>query len=76
MIGSYGQTEISHGSNVKGLSTTATLDKSTDEWIINSPSLESGKFWPGELAIYGTHTVLYADMIIDGKSYGIQAFMV
>lgn len=30
MIGNYCQTELGHGSNVKGLQTTATLDKETD----------------------------------------------
>lgn len=39
IIGSYGQTELAHGSNVRGLETTATLDKETDSWIINSPSI-------------------------------------
>jgi acyl-CoA oxidase len=29
IIGSYGQTELGHGSNVRGLSTIAEYDKST-----------------------------------------------
>lgn len=29
--------ELGHGSNLSGLETTATLDKASDEWIINSP---------------------------------------
>jgi hypothetical protein len=36
---SYAQTELGHGSNLAGLETTATLDKSTDEWVIHSPHL-------------------------------------
>jgi acyl-CoA oxidase len=53
MIGCYAQTEVGHGSNVRGLETTATFVKEGGEdgksgsWIINSPTLTSIKFWPG-----------------------------
>lgn len=76
IIGSYGQTELGHGSNVRGLETEAVLDKQTDEWVINTPRISSAKFWPGDMGLIGNHTVLYAKMIIDGQSYGVQAFMV
>jgi alkylation response protein AidB-like acyl-CoA dehydrogenase len=47
LIGTYIQTELGHGTFVRGLETTATYDKSTREFIINSPTLTSIKFWPG-----------------------------
>jgi len=28
------------------------------------------------MGLIGTHTVLYAQMIVDGNNYGVQAFMV
>lgn len=43
IIGCYAQTELGHGSNVQGLETTATFDPSTDEFIMNSPTLTSSK---------------------------------
>jgi hypothetical protein len=55
MIGCYAQTELGHGSNIRALETTATfLPESKGgakggSWIINSPTLTSGKFWPGTL---------------------------
>ncbi len=55
MIGCYAQTELGHGSNIRALETTATFlpeSKGGDKggsWIINSPTLTSGKFWPGTL---------------------------
>ncbi|KAF6165355.1 hypothetical protein GIB67_018799 [Kingdonia uniflora] len=46
IIGCYAQTELGHGSNVQGLETTATFDPKYDEFIINSPTLTSSKWWP------------------------------
>ena len=46
-IGSYGQTELGHGSNVRGLRTTATYDKETEEFVLNTPDLLAMKWWPG-----------------------------
>jgi hypothetical protein len=30
IVGTYAQTELGHGTNVRGLETTSTLDKSSD----------------------------------------------
>jgi len=56
MIGCYAQTELGHGSNIRALETTATFlpeskggQKGEGSWVINSPTLTSGKFWPGTL---------------------------
>jgi len=76
MIGNYCQTELGHGSNVQGLQTTATLDKETDEWVINSPSIEATKWWPGDMGVIGTHSAVFAQTIVDGKNYGNNCFMV
>jgi acyl-CoA oxidase len=47
VFGSYAQTELGHGTFVRGLETTATYDKTTQEFIIDSPTLTSIKYWPG-----------------------------
>lgn len=41
------QTEVGHGTYIRGLETTATYDRLTKEFIIDSPTLTSTKFWPG-----------------------------
>ena len=76
MIGSYCQTELGHGSNVKGMETTATLDKKSDSWILHSPTISSTKWWPGEMGVIGTHSCVYAKTVVDGKSYGVNSFLV
>ena len=35
------------GTFVRGLETTATYDKTTQEFVIHSPSLSACKWWPG-----------------------------
>jgi len=91
--GCYAQTELGHGSNVRGIETTATYDKQTQEFILNSPTLTSTKWWPGGLgmipsiesdsyhdtALIGqtsTHCVTFAQLLLDGKIYGVHAFIV
>lgn len=75
ILGTYAQTELGHGSNVAGLETTADLDFATDEWVLNTPTLESTKWWPGGLAKSATHCVLMARTRIRGQDVGVHGFM-
>jgi len=75
-IGCYALTELGHGSNVGGLETTATLDLKTDEWLINSPTVTSTKYWPGGMGRWANHAAVFARCIVDGNDYGIQSFLV
>ncbi|KAG8129019.1 putative Acyl-coenzyme A oxidase protein, partial [Naja naja] len=47
IIGTYAQTEMGHGTHLRGLETTATYDPATQEFILNSPTVTSIKWWPG-----------------------------
>ncbi|GMG17927.1 unnamed protein product [Phytophthora fragariaefolia] len=76
ILGAYAQTELGHGSNVQGLETTAVYDKKSQEFIINSPTLTSRKWWPGGLGKTATHAVVHAQLRIDGELKGVQAFIV
>ncbi|RLN93698.1 hypothetical protein BBJ28_00025293 [Nothophytophthora sp. Chile5] len=76
IIGAYAQTELGHGSNVQGLETTAVYDKSAQEFVLDSPTLTSRKWWPGGLGKTATHAVVHAKLQIDGESKGVQAFIV
>jgi acyl-CoA oxidase len=48
IIGCYAQTELGHGSNVRGLQTTAEYDPSTEEFVLNSPTLQSVKVYSNQ----------------------------
>jgi len=83
MVGCYAQTELGHGSNIRALETTATFlpeAKGGDKggsWIINSPTLTSGKFWPGTLGRTANHAMVIAQLIDgEGKHRGIHNFLV
>lgn len=76
IIGSYVQTELGHGTFVRGLETTATFDIEKDEFIINSPTLTSTKYWPSALGFSATHIILMANLIIKEISYGVHPFIV
>ncbi|KAK2740413.1 hypothetical protein FQN57_006153 [Myotisia sp. PD_48] len=75
ICGCYLQTELAHGTFVRGMETTATLDIGRDEFVINSPALTSAKFWPGAMASSCTHGILMARLIIQGIDYGVHAFI-
>lgn len=79
VIGCYAQTELGHGSNVRGLETTATFVKDCEDgsFVINSPTLTSAKFWPGTLGRTANHAVVIARLIDgDGVDRGIHNFLV
>ncbi|KAG9408604.1 hypothetical protein AC1031_020457 [Aphanomyces cochlioides] len=76
ITGAYAQTELGHGSNVQGIETTAHYDVKTHEFILNSPTLTSRKWWPGGLGKTANHCVLHARLFLNGKDHGIQAFLV
>ncbi|KAH8892814.1 acyl-CoA oxidase [Thozetella sp. PMI_491] len=75
-IGCYAQTELGHGSNVRGLETTATWNASDKTFTIHSPALTASKWWIGSLGKAANHAVVMAQLIIDGKPYGPHPFVV
>ncbi|KAH8599307.1 acyl-CoA dehydrogenase/oxidase C-terminal [Bisporella sp. PMI_857] len=76
IIGCYAQTELGHGSNVRGLETTATWNPEDKTFIIHSPHLTASKWWIGSLGRTANHAVVMAQLIIGGKPYGPHPFVV
>jgi acyl-CoA oxidase len=75
-IGCYAQTELSHGSNVRGLETTATWNPEDKTFTIHSPTLTAAKWWIGSLGKAANHAVVMAQLILNGKPYGPHPFVV
>lgn len=76
ILGCYAQTELGHGSNVRGLETTATFIPETDQFDIHSPTLTSTKWWPGNLGRVANFAVVYARLLLPDKDYGVHPFLV
>lgn len=75
-FGCFGMTELGHGSNLAGLETTATFDKKTDEFVINTPHVAASKWWIGGASHTATHCLVFARLLVDGKDYGVKNFVV
>lgn len=76
IIGTYAQTELGHGTFVRGLETTATYDPQAGEFVVHSPSLTATKWWPGGLGKTATHALLMARLFVGGRDRGPHGFIV
>jgi acyl-CoA oxidase len=76
IIGGYAQTELGHGTFLRGLEATATYDRTTEEFVLNSPTTTSAKYWPGGLGYSTTHAITLAQLIVDEENHGPHQFIV
>lgn len=73
--GCFAMTETGHGSNVRGLETTAFFDVETNEFIINSPTETAEKEFIGN-ALHAKVASVFAQLIVKGENHGVHAFVV
>lgn len=76
ITGCFCLTELGFGNNAVQMETTATFDEKTKEFIVNSPTTLSQKYWITNGSVHANLAVVFAQTIIKGKNEGINAFLV
>lgn len=76
LLGCFAMTEAGHGSDVQQLRTTATYDPDTQEFVITTPYEAARKEYIGNAARDGQMAVVFAQLVVDGRSHGVHALLV
>lgn len=76
MLGCFSMTELGHGSNVKGIQTTAVYDIPSRSFVVNTPCEEAQKYWIGGAFLSARWTALFAQLYVKGICHGVHPFLV
>ncbi|KAI7222402.1 acyl-CoA oxidase [Hortaea werneckii] len=64
VIGCYAQTELGHGSNVRGIECEARWYPQKKEFVLHSPTLTASKWWNGTMGRTANHAIVVAHLLV------------
>lgn len=67
--GSFGMTERGHGSDVQSLQTTAVYDRSTGQFVIDTPTPMAEKWYIGNAACHATQAAVFCQLFTPSGDY-------
>ena len=66
----------SYGNNAVEMETTATWNQDAQSFIIDTPSTLAQKYWITNSALHAKWSVVFAQLLMNGKREGVHAFLV
>ncbi|CAD5123903.1 DgyrCDS12210 [Dimorphilus gyrociliatus] len=76
LLGTYAQTELGHGTNIRDLKTRADFDQENNQFVLNNPFPDGIKWWPGGLGKTMNCAIVLASLYVDNQYKGLEAFLV
>ena len=76
IIGCFCLTELGYGNNAVKMETTVTYDAKTEEFVVDTPTVLSQKYWITNGFKHSNHAVVFGQCIVDGKNEGVSPFLV
>jgi acyl-CoA oxidase len=76
IVGCFCLTELGYGNNAVEMETTSVWDNKRKVFVINTPTVNSQKYWITNGAYHANYAIVFAQTMVNDKNEGINAFIV
>ena len=76
VVGCFCLTELGYGNNAVKMESTVEYDEKTKEFIVNTPTTMSQKYWITNSVNHANYALVFGQTIVKGKNEGVNAFLV